>query len=73
MRFARAGPPPAPGPAPPRGGVQFAEYYDVARDPWQQRNLWPHGLPAATRVALEAEIAARASCAGTRTTPSDCE
>ena len=54
------------------GNITFTEYYDIAIDPWQMKNLWST-TPKATQEALMAEIAMRFACAGTRTTASNCE
>lgn len=53
-------------------GVAFSEFYDIRVDPWQTRNLWD-SLGRGRQAVLAAEIAVRAACSGTRTTPSTCE
>ena len=52
--------------------VTFFEFYDLSKDEWQMRNLWP-SLPAHTRSALETEMERYVTCSGSRTTPSTCE
>jgi hypothetical protein len=54
------------------GHVTFSEFYDIRADRWQMVNLWPT-LGDARQHALEAEIAKRFACRGTRDTPSTCE
>ena len=57
---------------PPAGTVTFSEFYDVKKDPWQMKNLWDT-IGKGRQAALMAEIDKRFACAGTRTTPSNCE
>ena len=52
--------------------VTFSEFYDVAADPWQMKNLWGT-LALERKASLEEEIERRFACTGTRTTPSNCE
>merc|ERR1712151_1114785 len=58
--------------APQPGNVTFSEFYDIAKDPWQMKNLWP-SLSPGKQAALMAEIDRRFACAGTRESPSTCE
>ena len=52
--------------------VDIDDHLVLKTDEWQLTNLWST-LPAAKKEALQAEIAHRFQCTGTRTTPSDCE
>ena len=51
--------------------VDFHEYYDVAADRWQQKNLW-NSSTAALQAALHAELVNLFTCTGTRTEVSNC-
>lgn len=51
--------------------IDFHEYYDISRDPWQQVNLWS-ATPAHVRASLHAELQAMYACRGTRTEASNC-
>lgn len=41
----------------------FFELYDNRADPWQMHNVWPT-TPPGVQAALQAELAAYASCEG---------
>merc|ERR1712232_148002 len=49
----------------------FHEYYDLAKDPWQQVNLWNSTSPA-LQASLKAEVQALYTCRGTRHEVSTC-
>jgi hypothetical protein len=51
--------------------IDFFEYYNVAVDPWQQKNLWNTSSPA-LKAALHAELVNMFTCTGTRTEVSNC-
>ena len=51
--------------------VDFHEYYDIAADPWQQKNLW-NSSTAALQGTLHAELVNMFTCTGTRTEVSNC-
>eukprot|EP00662_Eupelagonemidae_sp_cell21_P046673 gene46673-59416_t len=51
--------------------VDFHEYYDTKKDPWQKVNLW-NATAGATQEALHAELQQLYVCRGTRTEKSNC-
>merc|ERR1711904_484746 len=50
--------------------IDFHEYYDLAKDPWQKVNLW--SSTAASVQSLHAELQEMYDCRGTRTQISNC-
>jgi len=51
--------------------IDFQEYYDIKKDPWQQVNLWNSTI-GATQGALHAELQDLYTCRGTRSEKSTC-
>jgi N-acetylglucosamine-6-sulfatase len=51
--------------------IQFREYYDIAKDPWQQTNLW-NSTAGDIQGSLHAELVNLFTCTGTRTEVSSC-
>jgi len=51
--------------------IDFHEYYDIAKDPWQKRNLWS-STSKAMQNSLHAELVNLYTCRGTRTKVSNC-
>jgi len=51
--------------------VDFNEYYNLATDPWQKKNLW-QSAPPSLKASLQAEVQAMYECRGTKTKVSTC-
>jgi len=51
--------------------VDFHEYYDISKDPWQKVNRW-NSTSKAEQESLHAELQALYTCRGTRTEVSKC-
>lgn len=51
--------------------VNFTEYYDLAKDPWQKVNLWQSSTTA-LKASLQAEIQALYDCRGSESKESTC-
>lgn len=51
--------------------LDFQEYYDLSKDPWQQVNLW-NQTSKAMQGSLHAELQKLYECRGTRTQVSSC-
>merc|ERR1712029_439919 len=51
--------------------IDFHEYYDNAKDPWQKVNLW-NSTSKAMQESLHAELVSLYTCRGTRTKSSNC-